>query len=306
MESVASELKSEREKRKISLAQIAADTRISLRHLESLEEGRYADLPGGMYNRAFLRAYCERLNLDQRAIIQRYEAEILPLSEKSLKPKVHIPPQSTSLRISPVVVWSLMLLISATGLFFSRKWISAVFSPYFSHTQSGGVRFERKMPPPDHVAALPSGSSAPATTAPVAPPPAAAAVQPDSIAAGPTTPSPAVLPSGTTVQPAAIPAAEAVSPPASPASTLRLEITATGECWISVDHDGAPAIRKVLKPGEVQSFGARERFLVILGNAGGVNMKINGKPVKPLGKPGEVIKLPIDAKSLPDLINQTG
>jgi len=46
MGSVASDLKSAREKQSISLAQIAADTKISLHYLVSLEEGRYSELPG--------------------------------------------------------------------------------------------------------------------------------------------------------------------------------------------------------------------------------------------------------------------
>ena len=64
MNSLASELKAARERRNVVLSQIAEETRIGLRHLESLEEGRYSDLPGGIYNRAFIKAYCEFLNLD--------------------------------------------------------------------------------------------------------------------------------------------------------------------------------------------------------------------------------------------------
>ena len=51
MESVVSYLKSAREKQNVSLAQMAADIKISRHYLESLEEGRFKDLPGGMYNR---------------------------------------------------------------------------------------------------------------------------------------------------------------------------------------------------------------------------------------------------------------
>ena len=48
MGSVASDLKVERERRKITLAQIAAESRISRHFLESLEEGRFSELPGGL------------------------------------------------------------------------------------------------------------------------------------------------------------------------------------------------------------------------------------------------------------------
>ncbi len=93
------------------------------------------------------------------------------------------------------------------------------------------------------------------------------------------------------------------SPPVS-AAPLQLEIEATEKCWISVDRDGSPAVRKLLEAGEVQSFRADDRFYLIVGNAGGVHLKINGKPAKPLGKQGEVMKLLINEKNLPDLIDK--
>jgi hypothetical protein len=59
----------------------------------------------------------------------------------------------------------------------------------------------------------------------------------------------------------------------------------------------------VIEPGEVQSLSAAEKFFVVVGNAGGISMKINGKPLKPLGKPGEVRKVLIEPDSLPDLLD---
>jgi cytoskeletal protein RodZ len=285
MGSVASELKTEREKRKISLAQIAADTRISLRYLESLEEGRYGDLPGGMYNRAFLRAYCESLNLDQREIIRRYEAEVSPLSEKAVRSKARIPPQSSSLALSPLFVWSVMLLISATGLLLNRKWITAVFSQYFSHTPAGSVRFVAQPKPP------PAGLHA---AAPSAPPPS------------PSPPATRVTSQKGPVQGAPVaPGKELPSSLPASASPLRLEILATETCWISINRDGSHALSKLLDPGEVQSLDAAEKFFIVVGNASGVHLKINGRSAKPLGKQGEVIKLLINRKNLPDLFDHT-
>jgi cytoskeletal protein RodZ len=275
MGSVASELKSEREKRKISLAQIAADTHISLRHLESLEEGRFGDLPGGMYNRAFLRAYCATLNLDQQEIIQRYEEEVSSFPGKPPKFKVQIPAQDSRLKPSPLVIWSLTLLVSATGLFFSRRWITAVFSPYFYHTPARTVRFEPKPQPAGNFPAPADSSIA-----------AHAVFSP--------TPS----------QKNSTPAESALSSHA-PASPLQLEISVTEKCWVSVERDGALAFRKLMEPGEAQSLNASEEFLLIIGNAGSVHLKINGKPVKPLGKQGEVIKFLINTRNMLDLIDQT-
>lgn len=277
MGSVASIIKSEREKRNVSLAQIAAETRISLRHLKSLEEGRYNDLPGGMYNRAFLRAYCENLNLDPNEILRQYDEETISHIEKLQKPKALPPPKVSPIKLNPIFIWSIMLIVSATGLFFSRKWITDVFSPYFSRPQTTNIR--------------PKSTNLPAAEPVLQPSRQDTASQTEEA-----TPNQVAVISSSGELPSNLPASM---------SSLSLEITATEECWISIDHDGKSAVRKLLEPGEVQSINAAERFVIRLGNAGGVTLKINGKPAKPLGKAGEVIDLLINKSNLPDYIDQT-
>ena len=301
MGSIASDLKLERQKRNISLAQIAADTRISLHFLESLEEGRYSELPGGMYNRAFLRAYCERLNLNQQDILNRYEAEISPPMDKVLKSKVHINQKNTALKPSPVIIWSLMLLISATGLFFSRKWIASVFSPYFSRKPAVTISREITKPKIPVATTEPSPPIVNQDMVPDATSPSVPAQPVDIQSADSTTPTPLS-------DPIPLPKTQnATEPdPATTASTplLRLEIGISEKCWVSIDRDGSPAVRKLMDPGEIQSLDANQQFLLIVGNAGGVHLKINGKPAKPLGKSGEVVKIFINEKNLQDLLDR--
>ena len=215
-----------------------------------------------------------------------------PLSEKSPKAKVHIPQQSSSFRPSPIIIWSLALLISATGLFFSRKWIAAVFSPYFAHAPAATVHFEHPTQPEVSSAA---GASVPSVS-----PSAQPSVPPSSAPAD--TPVSSREPSTSPQTPVSREPSAALS---TSAQSLRLDVAVTDKCWISIDRDGSPAFRKLLEPGEAQTLSAAERFFIIVGNAGAVHLKINGKPVKPIGRPGEVIKLLIDEKNLPDLIDPT-
>jgi cytoskeletal protein RodZ len=291
MESIASELKAKRESRNISLAQIATDTHISLHYLQSLEEGRFNDLPGGMYNRAFLRAYCEILDLDQSEMLRRYESEVLPFSSKPLKTKS---PISRSIKIHPIIIWSLMLLISATSIFLNRKWIFPVFSPYFSGSsamQDHDIPPSRPAPAP---VSIPSASNSTIATA-----------DPKVIEKG--NPASAQLqesPEATKVQPE-IPAAAPTSAAKSTVSAFMLEITGKEKCWISINSDGSSVLSRTIQPGEVLSFNASQKLLVIVGNAGGISLKINGKMAKPLGKSGEVIKVLINETTLPDLLDRS-
>jgi len=279
-EALGADLKAARLGRQATLEQIAKDTHISLRHLQNLEEGRYRDLPGGMYNRAFLRTYCIYLGLDPAGFLERFEEESVPLSERVARAKARtVQMPSRSFRIPPVLIWSVMLLASIVGLYFSRGWISAVFSPYLSRPPAARLPAPEPAPPPKPTqvaATTPAATTVPATAA--APVPAE------------TNP-----PSG-----AAQPAAAEPAPGA-----IHLEFQATQDCWMSVTSDGARVPSKILKPGESESFDAKVNFDIVLGNAGGVNLKINGKPAKPLGKPGEVLKLRINAQNIQDLLEKS-
>jgi cytoskeleton protein RodZ len=297
MGSLSADLKTEREKRNTSLAQIAADTRISLHYLESLEEGRYGDLPGGMYNRAFLRAYCESLSLNQPEIMQRYEVEVAAPMDKLPKPRVHIPQTSSSLRPNPVLIWSLALLISAIGIFLSRNWIAAIFSPYFSRRPAASLPHELEQKP------------APPPSTPSAPPEVIQAAEP-SPAPADTLPGSAPIPATAQTEPAprTIIAQTSAGPDSAPPplqSSLQIEIVVTQRCWISIEQDGSRSFRKLMNPGDVQRLYAAEQFFIIAGNAGGVQLKINGRPAKSLGKPGEVAKILINKKNLQDYLDQS-
>jgi cytoskeleton protein RodZ len=295
MESVASELKSRREKQNISLAQIAEDTRISLRHLESLEEGRYADLPGGIYTRAFLRAYCEKLNIDQKEILGRYEDEISSLADKFPQSKVHIPPQSQAQRPNPVLIWSTILLILAAVIFINRNWFAAVFSPSF-HTRAPNIRFEA----PKQPAISPPSSVVQPSPQPLEQPPPPSALPSTSETPAQLPTAPLKNPDQTAANPAGRKLDTALSAVKQP---LQLELFGIEKCWISILRDNIPALRKEIGPGEVQSLNATEKFFIIIGNAGGIRLKVNGKSLKAPGHSGEVRKLLIDEKTLPDLLD---
>ncbi len=68
------ELRGERERRGISLEDVAVSTRVSLRHLSALEEDRFAELPGGVFSRGIVRSYAECCGLDTDGTVQGFIA----------------------------------------------------------------------------------------------------------------------------------------------------------------------------------------------------------------------------------------
>ncbi|MCL2877401.1 MAG: DUF4115 domain-containing protein [Acidobacteria bacterium] len=290
MESIASKLRAKRESLNISLEQISKDTRISLHHLESLENGRYDGLPGGMYNRAILRSYCDELGLDKNEILQCYDAEIVPRQEKPAATPF-IPPPS-KIKAHTVAVWSL-IFIFCIGLFLSREWIVSALSPYFSSDYgrpSSGLSPER--------------SSAPAKT--VNMDTTAKAATGAQTATVHTETAPAVSTGGDDKAFEALPERTAQSARAAGnanAQPLRLEIVGREECWLSINSDESGAVTKTLSPGDVEFFTAARTISLIVGNAGGISLRINDHTAKALGQSGQVVRLTIDKDTLQNLID---
>jgi cytoskeleton protein RodZ len=83
MVSFGDNLRREREIRGVSLREIAQATKISVRFLQALEDGRLDALPGGMFPRAFVRQYASHLGLD----VERTLADFGPLPAIDTTPK---------------------------------------------------------------------------------------------------------------------------------------------------------------------------------------------------------------------------
>jgi len=78
-------LKQAREGRGISLRQIASATKISTGALEALERGDFSRLPGGIFSRAFVRAYADEVGLDPEQTVREYTELADAMAASSLR-----------------------------------------------------------------------------------------------------------------------------------------------------------------------------------------------------------------------------
>ena len=69
---IGEKLRLERETRGIALRDISEHTRISMRYLEAIESNDYRRLPGGIFNRSFIRAYAKFIGYDEQEAIEEY------------------------------------------------------------------------------------------------------------------------------------------------------------------------------------------------------------------------------------------
>jgi cytoskeleton protein RodZ len=75
-QTVGEQLKAERERLGLSLSDLAARTRVPMRHLESIEKSDFAALPGSTYTLGFARSYARALDLDAIKISADLRAEL--------------------------------------------------------------------------------------------------------------------------------------------------------------------------------------------------------------------------------------
>lgn len=70
---IGSILRQQRENKKLNLEKIAEELKIRPQYLEALEKDQFELLPGKLYQRSFLKAYAQFLNLDQDRILKMFE-----------------------------------------------------------------------------------------------------------------------------------------------------------------------------------------------------------------------------------------
>jgi hypothetical protein len=81
-----------------------------------------------------------------------------------------------------------------------------------------------------------------------------------------------------------------MSPIPASAGPLRLAVLVDESCWLEIEADGEVAISGLKEAGFQSRVVARREFRIWLGNAGGVRLVLNDRPVKRLGGPGQVRK----------------
>jgi cytoskeleton protein RodZ len=272
-------LRDARERRGISLRQIANATKISVAVLEALERNDISKLPGGIFGRAFVRSYASEVGLDPEATIQDFIAQFPNDSVTAGHPTSGQVEDSVAVeserRTAGTFLWLLLIAVPIAGglLYFSSLGRPAILAPAANADAPRTVTESHPSPPPPSSASTPEQASAA--------PPAVAA----DAAAVPTA-APAALP---TVSAAATPVPADARPAAAPTDQLTVALTAKRPCWVSATVDGQTAIERLLKAGDHQTLTVRREMVLTAGDASAIVLQFNGANARSLGKSGEVV-----------------
>jgi cytoskeletal protein RodZ len=283
MDDFGGKLRQARERRGISLRQVASSTKIAAAALDALEKNDISKLPGGIFSRAFVRSYAVEVGLDPddtvREFLERFNQEPPPSAE-AMAAAIPEEEKQFELRqrqaLKALGFGAALLLVLVVILFFVLRRRSAPLPE----------------PPPLPVAAEPAPALVPAP-APALAPAAGPAVTPAYGPALAPAPGPTLAPaSGPALAPAAAsprPAdAGAATAPAPVVDQLKLDVHPTSECWVSLTVDGRKLFARVMQAGEHESHIVRREAVVEIGDAGAFAFSVNGRPGNSLGDKGQV------------------
>ncbi len=257
-------LRQAREARGVSLRQVANATKIAVGVLEALERNDFSKLPGGIFSRAFVRAYAQEVGLDPEETVREFLAA---LPADTSVAHLHAPPRPVdqeeaafqSRQRMAAVALRLVLVslpIAAALVYFGTRQADRSGAP----PAAPRTRTSVAMPVPGEVRGASEAELVPRTGAAVS-----------------------------------SPVAPQASPPAGgpESGDLVLEIAPVGICWVSLTADGRLVFARILAPGERVVQRIREEAALQVGDAGAFAFAINGRPGRPVGARGEVKRLRI-------------
>lgn len=298
MSSFGEGLKKEREKKKITLDQVAVSTKISVRMLRAIEEEKFDQLPGGIFNKGFVRAYARYLSLDEEKAVADYLSASAP-------PAAQAPPQDLELRAMaeqkekerqrqaslkkdfPWGAVAVALLLVAFG--FS---IWGVMAGRETQSQKSAVKS----------APVPITRTEVNSAAAPAPP----ATTPTPVAAKPQIPREVNTDASeddgemevTTRHLSDTTPLSTTGPPASNSASFTLLVTARENSWLSITADGKAIFSGTLIAPGVQLVRATNSIVLRAGNLGGLEIDFNGKRLAAQGVSGEAKTLTFHSDGL--------
>ena len=246
-EAFGAELRKEREDRQISLQDIFAATRINIRFLEAIEEGRFDVLPGA-YIRAFLREYADTVGLNADELLAKFDATRGPTPPPAATPPAVLPeavekPKTNRFRISIPELGYLLTLQNVVLAVLAVVAIVLIISMIQWGAEGDTSEGVTEIPFDKVVEESAAGAQKRGATR--------------------------NLPG--------------VAPPR--ADSLTLEIQTRDSVWMSLVIDGVDTSEYLFGPERSRSWKARDRFVVTVGNPPGAAFRLNGVQLESLAGP---------------------
>lgn len=180
--SFGEQLRLAREARGISLREISEQTRISMRYLEAIEANDFKRLPGGIFNRSFIRSYAKYIGFDEKEAVDAYARAMREQGDApdeqpniSHRPQVYTDGGSTRSPLVTLLLTILILSILSLGVYAALHWYQrrqaapagdANATPTADAPHTGGAPSQPGANPTASSASAATTSSTPSQTTP--------------------------------------------------------------------------------------------------------------------------------------------
>jgi cytoskeleton protein RodZ len=296
-------LRREREMRGITLTEISESTKISKRWLQALEEEQFSLLPGGVFNRGFVRAYARFLGISEDAAVADYlvasnekapEEDKFPL-EVQEKPEM---PRSAPRRFGiPVAIFAagVALVVGGVAYWMGHKTGRPPGEQQNSGAASNTAAAQSRATATDGAPQVPAGPQVPGA-------PQVKDGAPQSLKETKETKdkqrgdtlerTPNNKQDGAKAVPVNTPisSVDAISTETEPESgkAFSVVIKAKESSWVSIAADGHTLWEGTLNPNNQRSVTTDKKLILRTGNAAGLDVSYNGKALGSLGKDKQV------------------
>jgi cytoskeletal protein RodZ len=287
-------LKREREMREVTLNEVTLGTRIGTRFLEAFENEDWHKLPGGAFNRGFVRSIARYLGLDEENLLAEYDLAYGQQIPAHPTHEERIP--STPKWVVAALAVGLLLVIAgiiAGGIYGWRRFAAhraAKSSASAAQNQSrlapgsGGAGRRQDSAPANSSAANSSAGNSSSGNA--GPPPNAGYANAGLANSGSANSSPS--------------AASVRDTPAPVAARLPLDLSlsASAATRVRVVADGMVLLDSEVSAGDTHHFSAARQFEVTVADSSVVLLELNGKAMPPIGGPGASGTIVLSQKDL--------
>lgn len=253
-----------REKKNLTIADVEKETSISKKYLEALEKGEYDKMPGDVYIKGFIRNYAKCVGMDGDELLREFASER----------GIEVPPQPMKLSTAEEIVKSEATVRQPKVKVTERETVrpsAKAFSSgddFKSRTETGSPLKKIFMGLGIAVFAFLAAVYiifSDENTAPGAKPPVQTQAE-------------------TKVEETK---KEETKPVVNP-DEIKVLVKLVDRCWMKVTVDGAVAFEGTAEPGLEMDWTGKKDVLIVAGNAGAVELILNGKSAGKLGEIGQV------------------
>ncbi len=307
MDSLGNKFQTARKSQGWTLEQMVSMTRVQEPYLKALEEDRFDRLPQKVFAKGFVRSYARSLHLDEEECLQLFLESSVSFYKKKGEDRQQIflrigdDPKGKTNR-NMVVILIVLLLLGLLVLLYQQFPSPSTDSRFSQRTTD-----QQAVEPQHRDEALSESEKIGHANEPGDNRPSSSITQQtdaSTVAKTETAHKPDLAETsaesssddGALTSPLASPESVMSEPPiffplaGSEEGPVVLELRALEMTWVVVRSDEGDPHEALLQSGEIVQWQARDRFLLTLGNAGGVEVRLNGQLRGPFGKTGIVVR----------------